>query len=103
LHSFSDDLNAARQAFDIRFRVGITGPVTFPNAAVLCEVAAKMPLESLLIETDAPFLTPVPHRGDRNEPAYVHLVADKIAKLRKASSSSIASATTANAGNLFHW
>lgn len=103
LHSYSDDETNARRALVINFYIAFSGPVTFQNARDLQQVAAALPLEQILIETDAPFLTPHPYRGRRNEPAYVHYVAEKIAALRKTSLSEIAETTTANAARLFAW
>lgn len=103
LHSYSGNLQQARTAWEHNFCIGITGPVTFKKADELREVVAEMPVEALLVETDAPFLTPHPHRGQRNEPAYVRFVAAKIAEIQAVSSEQIAKATTSNAGRLFKW
>lgn len=103
LHSFSDQLPSAKQAIDIGFFIGFTGPVTYRNAYALQEVARTIPLECVLIETDAPFLSPHPHRGTRNEPAYVSLVAEKIGELRKVDYHTVAESTTINAKRLFGW
>lgn len=82
LHSFSGDLNMAQEAIALGFYIGISGPVTFKNARNLPEIVAAVPPERLLVETDAPFLAPQPFRGKRNEPAYVRLVAERVAALR---------------------
>jgi TatD DNase family protein len=103
LHSFSGDLPVAERAVRAHFLIGITGPVTFKKAEVLGQVAAGVPEEALLIETDAPFLTPHPHRGQRNEPAYVQYVAARIAELRGIEIEDLAKITQANAERLFHW
>ncbi len=103
LHSFSSDLESARQVASLGFYIGVTGPVTFRNAHALHEVVTEMPIESILVETDAPFLTPEPYRGKRNEPAHVRLVADKIAELKKISSEMAATITLNNAKILFRW
>jgi TatD DNase family protein len=103
LHSFSGNLDEARQATEIRFRIGITGPVTFRKADELRQVVESLPLERILIETDAPFLTPQPYRGQRNEPAYVRFVAERIAQLHNLPFEHVAKITTANAERLFHW
>lgn len=100
-HSFSADWAAADEAISMGFYIGITGPVTFKKADELREVARCTPLERLLVETDAPFLAPHPHRGRRNEPAFVQYVAEKIAELREIAPSELAEATTANAERLF--
>jgi TatD DNase family protein len=103
LHSFSEDVRLARRAVDLGFYLGITGPVTFRKADELRQVVAEMPLERLLVETDAPFLTPHPHRGERNEPAYVRFVTEKIAQIKNLAFEAAAEITTANANQLFHW
>jgi TatD DNase family protein len=101
LHTFSGDLTMAQQAIDLGFYISISGTVTYKNARQLAEAARALPLERLLVETDCPFLTPHPHRGKRNEPAYVGLVARKIAELRGIPLATLAQATTANARRLF--
>jgi TatD DNase family protein len=103
LHSFSGSMETAQQAIRLGFYIGVTGPVTFKNAVKRQEVVAGLPLERILIETDAPFLTPVPYRGQRNEPAYVKYVAEKIAGLHSRSQEEVAAVTTANAKRLFSW
>ncbi len=103
LHSFSDRIEYAWRAVDVNFYIGITGPVTFKKAEVVQQVAAQVPLERLLIETDAPFLTPHPHRGERNEPGYVGFVAAKIAALRGMDPEELAQEITDNAERLFLW
>jgi TatD DNase family protein len=101
LHTFSGDLAMAERAVDLGFYISISGPVTYQNAHRLADVVRALPLERLLVETDCPFLTPHPHRGKRNEPAHVRLVADRIAALRGMASEELAGATTANARHLF--
>ena len=103
LHSFSGDVCAAEKALRLNFYLGITGPVTFKNAKVMQDVVQEAPLTSLLLETDAPFLTPQPHRGQRNEPAYVVWVAGKIAEIRSQTLESVAEATKLNSKRLFNW
>jgi len=103
LHSFSDDLNTASKACKAGFFIGVTGPVTFKKAAMLHDVVAGAPLENLLIETDAPFLTPHPYRGKRNEPAYVRFVAEKIGEIRNQPYELVVERTGENAGRLFNW
>lgn len=103
LHSYSDDLESARRAIELSFYIGITGPVTFKNTPDLQRVVAQVPLDRLLIETDAPFLAPHPYRGKRNEPAYVRLVADKIAELHDENFKTVAQTTSLNAKRLFNW
>jgi TatD DNase family protein len=101
LHSFSGSLNTAKKAIDLGFFLGVTGPVTYNKPRQ--ELISALPLEKLLVETDAPFLAPAPHRGIRNEPANVRLIADKIALLHSCSLERCAEMTTANANRLFNW
>lgn len=100
-HCFTEDMEIARQALELGFLVSISGIVTFKNATVLKEVARTVPLDRLLVETDAPYLAPVPHRGKTNEPAYVRHVAEEVARLKNLSFDEIAAATTANFFRLF--
>ncbi|MFQ3565509.1 MAG: TatD family hydrolase [Aggregatilineales bacterium] len=101
LHSFSASQVIAERALIAGFMIGFTGPVTFKNADELRTLAAATPLERVLIETDGPFLTPVPHRGRRNEPAYVRLIAERLAAVKDISIEAFAAASTANAERLF--
>lgn len=101
LHSFSADWRTAADALDLGFHLGFTGPLTYKKADELREVAARAPLERLLVETDAPFLSPQPYRGRRNEPAYVRAVVERLAELRGLEYESVARQTTANAVRLF--
>ncbi len=103
LHSYSGNIMQAGEILTAGFCLGVTGPVTFKNAADLHEVVQRVPLDRLLIETDAPYLTPHPHRGARNEPAYVAFVAEKIADLRGISPLELGEQTSLNAKNLFDW
>jgi len=103
LHSYSGSLEIAQQAINLGFYIGVTGPITYKNAENRRQVIAALPLERLLIETDSPFLAPVPHRGDRNEPAFVTHIADKIAAVKSITPQEIAAVTTANAARLFAW
>ena len=103
LHSFDGDLETGRRAVQVGFYIGISGPVTFKNALLRHQVAAGLPLDRLLLETDAPYLTPHPYRGRRNEPAYVALVAEKIAALHHLPPETVIQTTWANAEKLFHW
>lgn len=96
LHCFSEDYDTAKKAIDAGFLISFSGIVTFRNATVLQEVATKIPLNSMLVETDAPFLAPVPFRGKKNYPGYTHYVAEKIASLRGISLEAVAAATTRN-------
>ncbi|MDN5326930.1 MAG: TatD DNase family protein [Moorella sp. (in: firmicutes)] len=101
LHCFSGSWEMARRCLDLGFYISFAGPVTFKNAVKLRAVAARVPLERLLIETDCPYLTPEPHRGQRNEPAYVGLVAAALAAARGQAVEEVMAATTANARKLF--
>jgi len=100
-HCFSGDPALAQSAIELGFYIGVDGPITYRNARKLPAIVKALPLDRLLVETDAPFLTPHPHRGKRNEPAYVRLVAEKIADLKNLPLAEIAQATTANAQALF--
>ncbi|MBN1302945.1 MAG: TatD family hydrolase [Anaerolineales bacterium] len=103
LHSFSGTLETARHAINLGFYIGISGPVTFGNAHKRQEITASLPLESLLIETDAPFLSPHPYRGKRNQPAYVRLVAEQVSRLHNRTLQDTANTTSENADRLFRW
>ena len=100
MHCFGGSVQEARRAVEMGFHLGIGGVVTFKNAT-LADVVQAVPLESLLLETDAPYLSPVPHRGQRNEPAYIPLIAQRIADLRGISIDQVAETTTASARTLF--
>jgi TatD DNase family protein len=101
MHCFTETWDVARAALDLGFHVSFSGIVTFRNAVELKDVAKRVPLERLLIETDSPYLAPVPHRGKRNEPAYVRHVAEEVARLRDVPLEAIARATTDNFFRLF--
>ncbi|MFT4562162.1 MAG: TatD DNase family protein [Gammaproteobacteria bacterium] len=101
MHCFVDDWETASAAMDMGFYISISGIVTFKTAAALREVAAKVPLDRLLIETDSPWLAPVPRRGKPNEPAYVKHTAEYLAELRGLSFEELAAATTKNFFELF--
>ena len=103
LHSFNGTLETAQKAIELNFYIGVTGPVTYKNAEEKRRIVRALPLERLLIETDAPFLTPVPHRGKRNEPAFVVHIADKIAEIHDTTREQVAEITTTNAARLFGW
>jgi TatD DNase family protein len=102
LHSFSADAATARAALDLNFYLGFTGPLTYKSAESLRTIAAAVPLDRLLVETDAPFLAPQAWRGQRNEPAYVVAVADRLAALHRLTSAEMATHTTRNAERLFN-
>jgi TatD DNase family protein len=101
LHSFSSEWDTAQKALDMGYYLGFTGPVTFPKADALRRVAGRVPLERLLVETDAPFLAPQARRGRRNEPAYVAYIADQIALLREIDRKTVDRVTTENVARLF--
>ncbi|MFU8818958.1 MAG: TatD family hydrolase [Desulfurivibrio sp.] len=101
MHCFSGDAALAEQVLEMGFYISITGVVTFKTAATLREAVSRVPLNRLLLETDGPFLAPVPHRGKRNEPAFLPFIAAKIAELKNCTIAEIAAATTANARQLF--
>ena len=103
LHSYFDDLDICQRAFNIDFLVGVTGPITFKRSERERGIVRQLPLERVLVETDAPFLTPVPHRGERNEPAYVRHVVAMIARGRGAAVEEVAEQTGRNAERLFGW
>ncbi len=103
LHSYSGDRTQMSAALELGFFLGLTGPITFPKADEMRAVAASAPLDKLLIETDAPYLTPSPHRGRRNEPAYVRYVAQKLADARGENLDTVITQTCANAAMLFNW
>jgi len=102
IHCFTGDYAAAQNYLDLGFYLSFTGIVTFKNAGALREVAKRVPLERIFVETDSPYLTPVPHRGKRNEPAYARLVAETIAQVKNLSLEEVAHMTTANVQKLFH-
>lgn len=101
LHSYFDDLEIAQRVFSLGFYIGVTGPITFKRSDREREIVRQVRNDRLLLETDAPFLTPVPHRGERNEPAYVRYVAETIASARGQSLEEIARQSTQNAERLF--
>lgn len=101
MHSYSGSVEMAKVFLEMGFYLSISGPLTFSNARKLPEVVAMMPLDRLLVETDSPYLTPTPHRGKRNEPAYVRFVAAEIARIRGISLEEIEEITTENAKKVF--
>jgi TatD DNase family protein len=101
LHCFTEDWEMAEQAMALNFYISFSGIVTFRNATTLKEVARRVPLERMLVETDAPYLAPVPHRGKTNQPAYVRHVAEYIAELRGEPFEHVAAATSRNYSELF--
>ena len=101
IHCFTEDWVTAKRALDLGFYISLSGIVTFKNAKALQEIAKKLPEDRILIETDAPYLAPVPHRGKTNKPAYVKHVAEFLAELRQTTVANIAEQTTANFHHLF--
>lgn len=101
MHCFSGDLAFARRIIDLGMLISIPGVITFKNSHTLRDVVKNIPLDSMVIETDGPFLAPHPYRGKRNEPSYVVLTAQKIAEIRETDLPVIAGQTTANAEKLF--
>jgi TatD DNase family protein len=101
MHCFTETWEVAAAALDLGFHISFSGIVTFKNARALKDVACRVPLDRMLIETDAPYLAPVPHRGKRNQPAFVPHVAEEIARLRGTSVEAVARATSDNFFRLF--
>lgn len=102
MHCFCENWDSAKKALDIGFYISFSGILTFNNAKDLQEVAKKVPLDRILVETDAPYLTPMPHRGKPNSPAFTYFVAEKLAKIKNTSVEDIAAITTQNFNTLFH-
>lgn len=103
MHCYGGDADLAERLVEMGMLVSLAGIVTFRNNEKTQEVARRLPLDALVLETDAPFLTPHPHRGRRNEPAYVRWIAEALARLRGSTLQEVAAATTANAARLFGW
>ena len=100
-HCFSGDYALAQKCLDLGFYLSIPGTVTFDKAVKISDVVKKVPLEFLLLETDCPFLTPVPYRGRRNEPSFIIHTAKKVAQIKSLRWEDVADTTTRNALNLF--
>lgn len=96
LHCFSESLEIAQKALELNFYISFSGIITFKNAIALQEVVQKIPLDRILLETDSPYLAPVPHRGKQNHPALVRFVAEKVAQLKNVSLETVAKVTTEN-------
>ena len=103
MHCFTETQAMAKASMDMGFYISFSGIVTFKNAANVQAVAEYVPLDRMLIETDAPYLTPVPFRGKPNRPSYVRFVAEKIAELKQCSVEEVMSITTDNAIKVFQW
>ena len=100
-HFFSGDMEFAKNVLDFGLYIGVDGPLTYKSSEELRGVVKECPLDRLLIETDCPYLSPIPHRGKRNEPAYVTCVAEMVARVRGITIEEVAEATSANARMLF--
>jgi TatD DNase family protein len=103
LHAYSGDEEAAMEAVGVGFYIGIAGPLTYPNADDRRQTTQKLPMDRLLIETDSPYMSPSPKRGQRNEPAFVTYIAERLAQLHDTPLSSVAAQTSSNAAQLFGW
>lgn len=103
MHCFSGSVEFARECIKAGYYIALGGVVTFKNAIKMKEVAADIPIDRLLLETDAPYLTPVPYRGKENQPAYVRFVAEEIAKIRGIELEELAALTTQNAERIFNF
>ncbi len=101
IHSFLGDIDLARGFIDLGLYLGIGGPLTFKKNDILRDAVSEIPLDKILLETDSPYLTPVPYRGKRNEPLYVRYVAEEIARIKELSIDKAAAVTTENARQLF--
>jgi TatD DNase family protein len=102
-HAFNESLDIASRIISENFYLGIGGPATYRNALGLQKVIQSFSLDHFVLETDSPFLTPHPHRGERNEPSYIPLIAQKIADIKNCSLHEVASQTTANVDRIFNW
>ncbi len=100
-HCFSSDVTDAKKAIDLGFKIGLDGPVTYKNSQILQKLIQEIDLSHLLVETDSPYMTPVPYRGKRNEPSYVTHVVKKIAEIKAMTVHEVATVTTQNAIDLF--
>jgi TatD DNase family protein len=103
LHAFSGDASLAQAALAAGYYLGVDGPLTYKKNEALRAIFQAAPADRILIETDAPYLTPQARRGTRNEPGYVRYVAEKLAEVRASTIELVASSTTANAAKLFRW
>jgi TatD DNase family protein len=103
LHSYDGKIELAKEAVEKNFFIGVGGPVTFPKSQIHQEIVTSIPLQNLLLETDAPFLTPIPFRGKRNEPSYITVIAARISEVIKLPLQDITTITSQNANSLFAW
>jgi len=102
MHCFTDTWDTARRALDLGFHISFSGIITFKNAGDLREIVREVPLERMLVETDAPYLAPVPHRGKTNQPAFVRLVAEEVARIKGIDCAEVEQVTTNNFNLLFN-
>jgi TatD DNase family protein len=103
LHAFSGDRNGAKKALSSGFFIGVAGPLTYPNAEELRKTIQGLPQDRLVLETDSPYLPPQPHRGQRNEPAYLPLIAEELGRLTERTVDKVIADTSENANRLFGW
>ena len=101
MHCYSGSVETAFECLDLGLKFSFGGAVTFKNAKKPVEVVQKLPLDSIMLETDCPYMTPVPHRGERNHPGFMHLTAEKIAEVRGISAEEVCSATYKTANSFF--
>ncbi|MBI9047786.1 MAG: TatD family hydrolase [Anaerolineaceae bacterium] len=102
-HSFGSTMEFAMRAIENKLMIGVSGPITYKTAHEKRNVIAALPLTSLLLETDAPYLTPHPHRGKRNSPEYIPIIAEKISELKQCKIEDVGNITSSNADRLFSW
>ena len=103
LHAFSGDRQGAEKALSSGFYIGVAGPLTYPSARELRKIIQDLPHDRLLLETDSPYLPPQPHRGQRNEPAYLPFIAEELGKLTQREFDKVVADTSENANRLFGW
>jgi TatD DNase family protein len=102
-HSYDGKIDLAKEAVEKKFFIGMDGPVTYPKSQIQQEILSLIPVQNILLETDSPFLTPLPHRGKRNEPSFLLYIAAKIAHFSNMSLQKVAAITSQNANSLFAW
>lgn len=103
IHCFTESLDMAKACLDLGAYISFSGIITFKNAESIRDVVRYVPLDRMLVETDSPYLAPVPHRGHENQPAYVHYVAKKVAEIKRETLETVAEQTTRNFKRLFGW
>jgi TatD DNase family protein len=102
-HSFGSTMEYANKAIENKLLLGVSGPITYKTAQDKCTIFSEVPLANILLETDAPYLTPHPYRGNRNSPEYIPIIAEKIAELKKCEITEVRDITSTNADRLFTW